>query len=288
MKSLLRQKQMARYKNFIGLGVAGNFALHLAQAGELEDFKNIITADEAAPKGMFPFYLPKKVSNAKDILSTYPLSSTTIKLPNETLNIQIEPEVALICEFEYKDEKVSNIIPKYFAAYNDCSIRVEGASKISDKKNWGADSKGLSDNLLEIDKFSEGGILDSYAICSFLKRGGEINAYGEDVELSGYSYFYEKLLDWLKNQLNTQEDFGPLEDIKNYIRECDFPKNAIISIGATRYTDFGEHTFLKKGDEIFVALYDKNKTSSSKIVSNIQNNIFEDKSMNVLRQKVVL
>lgn len=279
---------MERYKDFIGLGVAGNFALHLAQAGELEDFKSIITADEAAPKGMFPFYLPKKVSNAKEMLCVYPLSSTTIKLPNETLNIQIEPEVALICEFEYENEKVSHITPKYFAAYNDCSIRVAGASKISDKKNWGADSKGLSEVLLNIDKFSSGGIMDSYAICSFLKRGGEITAYGEDVELMGYSYFYEKLLDWLKNQLNTQEDFGPLEDIKRYIKECGFPKNAIISIGATRYTEFGEHTFLKEGDEIFVVLYDKNKTSSSKIVSNIQKDIFEDEGISVLKQKVIL
>ena len=41
---------MAKYKNFLGLGIAGNFALHLAQAGELEEFKDIITADEAAPK----------------------------------------------------------------------------------------------------------------------------------------------------------------------------------------------------------------------------------------------
>ena len=65
---------MERYKDFIGLGVAGNFALHLAQAGELEDFKSIITADEAAPKGMFPFYLPKKVSNAN-----IPSAKTTIR-----------------------------------------------------------------------------------------------------------------------------------------------------------------------------------------------------------------
>jgi len=55
MKSLLRQERMEQYKNYLGLGIAGNFALHLAQAGELEDFKNVLTEDEAAPKGMFPF-----------------------------------------------------------------------------------------------------------------------------------------------------------------------------------------------------------------------------------------
>ena len=79
---------MAKYKKFLGLGIAGNFALHLAQAGELEEFKDIITADEAAPKGMFPFYLPRSLDmqdglklHAKDILTTYPLSSDNITLP---------------------------------------------------------------------------------------------------------------------------------------------------------------------------------------------------------------
>ncbi len=153
---------MAKYKNFLGLGIAGNFALHLAQAGELEEFKDIITADEAAPKGMFPFYLPRPldlqsglVLKAKDILSTYPLSTTHIRLPEEDVNIQAEPEVGLICDLEYTAGRLTKIIPTYFGAYNDCSIRVVGASKISDKKNWGENSKGLSNTLIKIDKLKK-------------------------------------------------------------------------------------------------------------------------------------
>ena len=132
---------MAKYKKFLGLGIAGNFALHLAQAGELEEFKDIITADEAAPKGIFPFYLPRPASpleqdslHAKEILTTYPLSSDNIKLPNEDVNVQAEPEVGLICDLEYHMGILSKITPTYFGAYNDCSIRVAGAKKISDKK----------------------------------------------------------------------------------------------------------------------------------------------------------
>jgi len=278
---------MDKYRDFLGLGIAGNFALHLAQAGELEDFKEIITADEAAPKGMFPFYLPKSVETAKDILNTYPLSSSAIKLPSENVNVQAEPEVALICDLEYTNNKLSKIIPTHFGAYNDCSIRVAGASKISDKKNWGENSKGISQNLIQIDKFYDGGIMDSYSICSFLKRNNQIHAYGEDVELNGYSYFYKKLLDWMVNQVNIQENFGPLEPLNEYILRCENPAKAIISIGATRYTHYGETTFLKNGDEIFVVLYNKNKTSSSEVISSIQNNLFEDKSMSILRQKIL-
>ena len=194
---------MAKYKHFLGLGIAGNFALHLAQAGELEEFKDIITADEAAPKGMFPFYLPKPSTpvelNAKKILSTYPLSSEYIRLPKEEVNVQAEPEVGLICDLEYTAGQLSKITPTYFGAYNDCSIRVAGASKISDKKNWGEDSKGLSNTLVKIDKFEDGGLMDSYSIASFLRRDREVHAYGEDVEFNGYSYFYEKFIDWMLN-----------------------------------------------------------------------------------------
>lgn len=279
---------MQKYRDFLGLGIAGNFALHLAQAGELEDFKDVITSDEAAPKGMFPFYLPLHVKDAKDILNTYPLSSTTIKLPSLHVNIQAEPEVALICNLEYENNKLSKITPTHFGAYNDCSIRVAGASKISDKKNWGANSKGISDNLIKIDTFESGGVMDNYSICSFLKRDGEISAYGENVELLGYSYFYEKLGDWMVNQINTQADFGPLEPLSEYILECNNPNKAIISIGATRYTPYGESTFLKEDDELFVILYDNTILSLENIIKSIKNSSYDFLHVSLLKQKVVI
>jgi hypothetical protein len=278
---------MQNYKNFLGLGIAGNFALHLAQAGELEDFKDIITADEVAPKGMFPFYLPKQVQSAKEILATYPISSSTIKLPTQDVNVQAEPEVGLVCRLEYKDNKLSRIIPTHFGAYNDCSIRVAGASKISDKKNWGIASKGISENLIVIDKFSDGGVMDDYSICSFLRRDKEIQAYGEDVELNGYSYFYEKLEAWMINQINTQKDFGPLEPLSEYISTCQHPKEAIISIGATRYTPYGETTFLKPNDEVIIIVYNSKNITSDEVLKSVQNNSYNEENMSVLAQKVI-
>jgi len=282
---------MKKYEEYLGLGIAGNFALHLAQAGELEDFKDVITADEAAPKGMFPFYLPcTKSSNTlrpKEQLFTYPLSSDTITLPPQRLNVQAEPEVALVCQLGYKDGKLHTIAPKYFGAYNDCSIRVAGAQKISDKKNWGVNSKGISSSLIEIDTFKEGGIMDNYSICSFLRRDNELHAYGENVALNGYSYFYTKLTEWITNQINTQEDFGPLEDIKSYIKACNNPLNAVISIGATRYTPYGETHFLQPKDELFVVVYDHTNYTLENIVKILQTGEHQKENMSVLAQKVV-
>ncbi|MDH4944957.1 DUF5718 family protein [Sulfurimonas sp. C5] len=281
------------YKEFLGLGIAGNFALHLAQAGELEDFKDVITEDEAAPKGMFPFYLPceKSVASSleykpKDMLFTYPLSSNTITLPKEDVNVQAEPEVGLVCEIEYEGTQITNIIPTHFGAYNDCSIRVAGASKISDKKNWGINSKGVSKKLFKIDKFSDGGVMDNFSIASFLRRNDEVHAYGEDVTLNGYSYFYEKLTEWIKNQINTQKEFGPLEPISEYINACGKPTKALISIGATRYTNYGETTFLQENDEVIVVVYDNTKISSSKVVDAVKNSTYDSTIMSVLSQKV--
>ena len=283
---------MATFENYLGLGIAGNFALHLDQAGEAEDFKDIITADEAAPKGMFPFYLPCEpfkvdATYPKEKLFTYPLSNDTITLPQEDVNVQAEPEVGLVCAMHYDESgKLSFIEPLKFGAYNDCSIRVAGADKISDKKNWGKDSKGISATLFEIDTFSEGGIMDSFSICSFLVRDGEVHAYGEDVELNGYSYFYAQLTEWITNQINTQEEFGPLEDIKSYIKKCNNPQHAIISIGATRYTPYGETTFLQAGDKVVVAVYNNTQYNVEDIINAIKGQNFTQENISFLVEDV--
>ncbi len=282
---------MNGYKEYLGLGIAGNFALHLAQAGELEEFKDVITEDEAAPKGIFPFYLPcKKQNNSerpREMLCVFPLSCDTLELPNAADNVQAEPEVALVCELTYEKDKLVFIAPQYFGAYNDASIRVAGAQKISDKKNWGKNTKGLAKELLPLDVFEDGGMMESYSICSYLRRDDRLEAYGENVALKGYSYFHQKLLDWIINQINTQDDFGPLEDVKAYIKACNNPKNLIISIGATRYTPYGESTFLQRGDEVLVVVYNHNRYELQEIETALQTKGYEQPAMSVLAQKVL-
>ena len=274
---------MAVYKNYLGLGIAGNFALHLEQAGEMEDFKDVITEDPNGPKGMFPFYIP----GFKNQLGVYPLSDSEIILPKEDVNIQAEPEMGLVCDISYLDGKVTAITPKQFGAYNDCSIRKEGAKKISEKKNWGASSKGLSKTLIDIDQFESGSMLDHWRICSFLRRGDMMMRYGEDVELKGYSFFYQKLLDWISHQINSQVDHGPLEPLLAYIKEAGYPEKAVISIGATRYTTYGEKTFLEEGDEVIVALYDNDLYCKNPLLMMAQKGELDVEGVSALVQSVV-
>lgn len=275
-------------KNFIGLGVAGNFAGHLEQAGEAADFLQVKTEEAIQPKAIFPFYVPSEtLSSTEQFLSTYPLSHDTIAFPQDADNLQIEPEVALICEIHYQDGQVSKLKPTHFAAYNDCSIRRPNARKICEKKNWGENSKGISATQIALDKFEQGGVLDNYHIACFHKRNGVLNTYGEDSPAASYSYFHQKLLNWIIDKMNHQPDQGPMNHIAELIKQSHQPAHAIISIGATRYTPFGETNFLQVGDTSIVVVYDAMKYTHDQIVEMAEKEVFSEVGISALVQKVV-
>ena len=245
-----------QFKTMIGLGVAGNFAHHLEQAGELKDFENVVTKEAHAPKGIFPFYLPQ----SKSFLGQYPISSEKVTLPEYECNAQVEPEVAVLFDVLYNEKmEVKGLVAKRFTAFNDCTIRKEGAKKISEKKSWSDSSKGMAEAWIEIDSFEKGGVMDNFHLCSFVKRDGVLHEYGVDAPLVGYSYFYTTLKDWLVEKMNEQEDFGPLENIAQHLKDSNYPTEAIITIGATAYAEFGEKNYLQSGDEVFVVVYDTRK-----------------------------
>lgn len=247
-------------KNTICLGVAGNFAHHLEQAGELKDFENVVTEEDNAPKGIFPFYLP----GSDSFLGLYSIGEDRLELPTYEANAQVEPEIAVLFDVIYDDTmKVTDLRAQKFTTFNDCTIRKEGAKKISEKKSWGVNSKGIGGKWIDIDKFEKGGVMDSYQLCSYVKRDGFLHEYGVDAPLLGYSYFYGKLTNWLIDKMNNQKDFGPLENIAMHLKACDYPETALISIGATAYADFGEHNYLQSGDEVFVMAYDATKDDGS-------------------------
>lgn len=271
------------FKNVIGFGVAGNFAGHLEQAGEANDFLAVEVKEAVQPKAIFPFYVP---SDKAGFLSTYPLSSDTIVPPNDADNLQIEPEVALLCDVEYQGNKVVSLKPVKFAAYNDCSIRKPNANKISEKKNWGMSTKGVSSQMFDLTDLSEGGELDRYRIASFHQRENKVERYGEDSPVIGYSYFHEKLLNWIVERMNNQQDVGPTENIAQLLANANYPEQTLISIGATRYTEYGETTFLQSGDMSMVVVYDSEKYSQQDIEAMAKKTEFLQDGISALIQKV--
>lgn len=275
-------------------GVAGNFTGHLEQAGEARDFANVKTVEANAPKALFPTYIPIAQGMCIDenavpvFLHNFPFDSEKIIFPKGEQKIQIEPECALVCDVLWKAARVVSLEPKAFAASNDCSIRKEGAKKISVKKNWGPSSKGFSSNAIDIDSFAPGGILDRYRIASFLVRGSDVFAYGEDSAVRDYSYIYAKLTDWIVDRLNFQQDEGPAENVNAYLQHAGCPSQIMVSIGATRYTDFGEHNFLQCGDKAVVVLYPEDKYSSQEIAQRVKENALSTLDISALVQEVVV
>ncbi|MBW2272966.1 MAG: hypothetical protein JRG96_06825 [Deltaproteobacteria bacterium] len=268
----------------IGLGVAGNFTGHLEQAGEAADFEGVEVRDAKAPKGVFPFYIPR---GGDHFLHCFPLSTDRIRLPGARDDLQMEPEIALLCDLEYDGGELVRVAPRFFGAYNDCSIRRPGAHKISEKKNWGPASKGIAATLLPIDRFEPGGVLDHFRLASFLLRRGELHAYGVDSAVTGYSYFHGHLLDWLVERIGAQADEGPLESIADWLASAGHPKQALISIGATRYTDYGESHFLETGDSSIVVAYDLRRYDEEAIRQRVLgDDDAEAPGLSLLRQRV--
>ena len=275
--------QVTAESKFIGLGVAGNFAGHLEQAGEASDFVAVVVRDTTAPKALFPFFVPGHPGQ----LGVFPLSNNAIFLPEAAVSgdekVQIAPEVALWCELEYADKQVVALHPRAFGAYNDCSIRRPNAKKISEKKNWGEESKGVAAKLLPLSGFAAGCELDDYRIACYLERDGELHAYGVDSAAIDYSYFHGKLLDWAIDKFNHQQDEGPAEHIQGLLAQAGHPPHALISIGATRYTPFGETHFLKPGDTSCVVVYPGSRYSEADIREAIRSRNF-GADMSVLLQ----
>lgn len=272
------------YTEVLGLGVAGNFAGHLEQAGEAKDFANVKTVEKKAPKALFPFYLPKR----SDLqLGTFPLTSYFLNIKDGSEKVQLEPEVAIAFEITYDQDQVVALTPLWFGAYNDCSIRREGAKKISEKKNWGENCKGFAKTNFQIDTLAEGGVLDHYRIASFLYRDDVCYEYGIDSAIRDYNYFHEDLVNWIIDHMNNQQDEGPMENIHELILASGKPQYCLISIGATRYTEFGEKNFLKINDRAAVVVYSEKDHSPEEIKQIMKDCRFVDLKGSLLFHQVV-
>ncbi len=257
--------QLDELRSWFGFGVAGNFAGHLEQAGEAADFVNV-SSEGVAPKGIFPWYAP----GTDTFLGEFPLSQDAVILPEsaEPLNLQIEPEVGLACRVRWAGDVVASLEPFALGAFNDCSIRRPGAPKISHKKNWGPASKGVAPTFFDIsDLTPDGPTATLRLVCHLKAADGELHEYGVDSPLLGYSYYGEVLLDWIVERLANQKGSPetPLEDVGALMVASGHPEHVLIGIGATRYTELGESTFLQPGDEAIVRVYDTESDAISEL-----------------------
>lgn len=270
-------------RDLFGLGVAGNFAGHLEQAGEAGDFARVQAASAEAPKGIFPFHAPGSTGP----LSVWPVSADRLVRPAGAVNLQIEPEVGVVCDvLRDADGTVAALAPRLLGAFNDCSIRREGARKISEKKHWGPASKGFAARAFAVSEIEPDGATASFRLASFLCRDGETHAYGVDSPLPEYSYYGTQLLEWIVERLRHQHGSPdtPLEDVGAMLGDAN---RVLVGIGATRYTTLGASTYLEVGDASVVVVYDAALSSPQDVHAAIAVGAEETlPAASVLRQRV--
>jgi hypothetical protein len=263
------------------LGVAGNMTGHLEQAGEAGDF-TAVKAAAGKPKGMFPIYLP----GLDHRLGTWPFSADTLRLPDEEVNVQPEPEVALRVALSYDEGGVCALRPLAFAAADDTSLR-KPAERIHHKKNWGAAAKGLSGTWIDLDAFEPGCALDRYRLACFLVRDGECLPYGEDSAVRDYGTHHGELVTWMIDRLRHQQEGGPLDHLAGWLDRAGRPTSAVVCIGATRYTAYGERTFVQPGDEVVVVVYDGEQYRADAVRAAVAAGARTLADASVLRRRVV-
>jgi len=254
-------------KDFIGLGVAGNYPNHLQQINGEAEYASVTTNSATAPRGLFPWY----VDNAEGDLGINPLSDSVLYV-TKGANIHPEAELALDCDIVYtSDMSVDKLVPIKIGIVNDATERNDDKS-VNEKKNWGKNSKGLCSEFIAINRFEEGSFLDYFAIVSWVKRDGDYILYNELCEMAEYMTFYGPLLKWLKDSLNDQKKDGPLDDLRHMLAIAGHPKQAIVSVGATKYTKFAETNYLSDGDIYTIALFDKRQYTREKIETKLRAN----------------
>jgi len=286
--SMRQSALLKRWHRCFGLGVAGNTAGHMAQAGEAEKpAQGTDTPKPATPANIFTFYAPvpsechsyKEVARADimESLKDFPVTFAVIRYPKKGSNVQVEPEMGLLVDVIYTKDlsKVERLQPREICAFNDCSIRkLEGATKLSEKKNWGSASKGMSVRTFRVDSISKGSLADRLVIVSYVRRDGQIQKYSQEGAARDYLMFHEELLDWIVERINNQSDCGKWLAVMPDLERSDHPNSMWIALGAGMYTEWGEKNFLLPGDDVVVAIYDEKVFPSGlddKTVSKIMN-----------------
>ena len=87
--------------------------------------------------------------------------------------------------------------------------------------------------------------------------------------------------------MNSQKDEGPAEDIHSYLAGAGYPENLLISIGATRYTEYGMNNFLKNEDKAVVVLYPEDSYTGEEIVQRVKENRLDEEDISALVQTVI-
>jgi hypothetical protein len=239
----------------VHLAIKGNKIIENSEEGE--------NHYEEQPLGIVPVYIPLEENSH---LSQYPFSSTRISIPTIYDYVYLDAELVFDCEIKYLSGQVLHIQPKKFTVLNNAQVSRDSSTKWSENLNWGANSKGIGTNWIDIRDFgSVRGNLESFNIVSYIKRGGVTEAYTQDTKINSYSFLYDELIDWSVKQINSQTETKGFEEILPLLQKANYPTKLFLSVGSTPTTELGEKVFLDPDDEVFMVVYNRERYSAESI-----------------------
>jgi hypothetical protein len=244
-------------RNYAHLAIKGNFIKTDGEEFDENSYKE-------PPYAIIPVYLP--LEDSSHYLSQYPFSSTRISIPTVYDYVFLDAELVFDCEVKYIKNEVLYIKPKRFTILNNAQISRMSSKKWSENLNWGANSKGIGANWIDIHNFgSVRGNLEAFNIVSYIKRGGVIEAYTKDTKLSNYLFLYDELIEWSVSHINKQKDVNEFDDVMSLLQKANYPKKILLSVGATPTTNIGENLALEAGDEVFMVIYNRERYKAESI-----------------------
>ncbi len=238
------------------IGIIGNFSGHLNAAEKV--------AESDMPNGIFVINCEEEQTLTSGAQLNYPLSGEMV---------DIEPEFVLRCKVTYEEGKVSSLMATQMSIGNDMTIRqLEGSDKISQRKSWGCQSKGINQHWWSVSRLSPINYDENIKLISYIERDGQLHLATPEVSCTELKVFYCYLMAWMVERINTQHDEGMYQAILPQIANLGYPQELVLYTGAPNYTQWGEDNFVQKGDVIHIAAYNAVEFSQHAIEDMFANN----------------
>ena len=98
----------------------------------------------------------------------------------------------------------------------------------------------------------------------------------------------EELMNWSVEKFNHQKYEGPAEEISKQLQASVNPSEIMISVGGTRYNDYGNSHYLKDVDKAVVVVYPEDIYSEDQILNLVESGEIDKKAdISALVQDVI-
>ena len=98
----------------------------------------------------------------------------------------------------------------------------------------------------------------------------------------------EELMNWSVEKFNHQKYEGPAEEISKQLKASVNPSEIMISVGGTRYNDYGNSHYLKDVDKAVVVVYPEDIYSEDQILNLVESGEIDKKAdISALVQDVI-